>query len=168
MRRVLLGLMAVLIGFASAGCSGYAFESPYRGDVQSIAVPILGNNTFAYGLEAELTDALIKEIHRTTPYKVLDQRQADTVLSGTIVETDLRKLVGDSETGLVQELAVTIVVSFDWKDAETGRVLLSRRGFEAADVFVPDRDAGERIETGRRRTVDRLAKDMVAEMRSAW
>ena len=163
--------VAACVGVAlvfSTGCSGYRVESAYRGDVVTVAVPIWENATFDYGLETQLTDALIKEIHRTTPYKVVANPAADTALTGAIRATDLAKLVGDSDTGLVQELGYTITVDFEWKRSRDGEVLVARRGYQGAGSFVPDRDASERIEMGQRRAVDRLAKSIVAELRSGW
>ena len=162
-----LSLVAA-VPVALAGCSGYSFDAPYRGDVVTVAVPIWENITYDYGLEAELTDALIKEIHRSTPYKVVNAGGADTVLSGTIRSSDLSSLVKDSDTGLVQELAFTMTVDFEWKRASDGEVLVSLRGYDGSGEFVPDLDAAERVQAGQRRAIDRLAKDIVAELRSGW
>ncbi|MEM1165190.1 MAG: LptE family protein [Planctomycetota bacterium] len=156
------------IGVSLTGCAGYQFGSTYRQEYGTIAVPIFGNTTYQYGYESEVTDAVIKEIHRTTPYKVVAASDADTVLSGTIIGADLQNLVNDSETGLVQELAVILTVNFEWRDSRSGELLLGRRGYSASGLFVPDFDAAERLETGQSRAADRLAKDLVRELRSAW
>ncbi len=153
---------------ASDPHAGYAIGSAYRTDITTIGVPIFEMADFAPGVELELTEAVIKEVHRTTPWKVVPRAGADTVLTGAITDSDLRKLSTDRDTGLVQELAYSLTASFEWKDTATGRVLVSRRNFRAAESFVPARPARERVDTGRRGAVEELARAIVAELRSAW
>lgn len=165
-------LLSPALLFCSTGCSssggGYTFTDAYRKDVRTIAVPMFENATFSHGLEATLTDALVKEIHRTTPWRVAPVDAADTTLSGTITSAQLRRLSRGSETGMVQELAVEMTVSFEWKRTANGEVLVSRRNFRAADPFVPAQGAQERLNLGERATIDQMARDIVAELRSSW
>lgn len=164
--------LAIAIGaeLALTGCgsSGYRFSDAYRTDVRTVAVPMFENATFAHGMEATLTDAIVKEIHRTTPWRVAPSDAADTTLSGAITAADLRRLSRGSETGLVQESAVELTVTFEWKRNATGEVLVARRNFRAAEPFVPARGAQERIELGEHASADELARTIVAELRSSW
>lgn len=155
---------------ALIGCAtDYAFASSYDESIRTVAVPIWENTTFAHGLEFQLTEALIKEIHRTTPWKVINtQGQSDASLTGSIVSAELRKLSTQPDSGLVQELATEVVVAFEFKDTTTGRIFVARRNFRAADAFVPGPGAGERIEQAQTGAVDRLARSIVAELRQAW
>ena len=150
------------------GCAGYAIESSYDTDIQSLHLPIFDNTTFIYGIEAELTEAIAKEIHRSTPWRVTSNRAADTSLRGAITSVEKRELSSDGVTGLVQELATVITVSFEWTDARTGEVRVARQGFSVAEPFAPLLGAQERPETGEASAVDRLARDIVAELRSGW
>jgi hypothetical protein len=59
-------------------------------------------------------------------------------------------------------------IDFDLKDNRTGKVLTSRRSFGAMDTFVATRNNNERPESGRFNTVQLLARDVVAELRSTW
>jgi hypothetical protein len=156
---------------ACVGCasdSGYRFADAYRTDVRTVAVPIFANSTFSHGLEATLTDALVKEIHRTTPWRVAPADAADTILTGAITDVDLRRLSRGSETGMVQEVAVQLTVTFEWKRTATGEVMVSRSNFRAAEPFVPARGARERLNLGERAATDQMARDIVAELRSSW
>lgn len=164
---VLAGVL-LLAGCSSDPKDGYSFSSTYREDIKTVSVPIFENATYEHGLEAELTDAIIKEIHRTTPWRVAPRDQADSTLTGTITDAELRKLGTQDKSGLVQELAVDLTVRFEWKENRTGKVLVARRNFKAAESFVPSRGAQERLEIGQRSAVDQLAHDLVAELRSAW
>jgi hypothetical protein len=159
--------LCVLFGCAGGDLGGYSFSGVYREDVRTIEVPVFENETFAHGLEVELTDAIIKEIHQKTPWRV-SRGSADTRLSGRILASDLRKLTTDSTSGLVQEMAVVTSVSFEWRDLRTDEILVSRRDFRGAETFVPSRGARERLDTGQRASVDQLARQIVAQLRSSW
>jgi hypothetical protein len=163
-----LGTALLLPGCASDPSRGYSFASTTPSAVRSIAVPIFQNNTFEMGLEAELTEAIIKEIQRSPGLVVAGQDAADTLLTGLITSADLRRVSLDSRTGLAQELSYTITVDFDWKDRRGGRVLTARRSFAATDTFVPGGPTAEPIATGRRGAAQRLARDIVAQLQSDW
>lgn len=171
--RALSVALATLVGLGWAGCSsdptrGYSFSSSFSTDVRTVHIPIFENPTFARGLEIELTDAIIKEIQRSTPWTVVASDSAQTQLTGRINDAQLRRLSTGRGSGLAQELAYTITVEFEWKDARNGKVLVARSNFSASDTFVPTEGLNERIETGQHGAIQRLARDIVAELRSNW
>lgn len=158
---------------AGAGCSsdphdGYSFSSPHDESVKTVAVEIFENDTFSSGIEAQLSEAIAKEIMRTTKWRISSTRSADTVLTGTVTTSELRPLSSDQQTGLVQEMGLRLTVDFDWRNNRNGKTLVSRRSFTAMDTFVPAIQSGERIETGQSSTVQALARSIVAELRSSW
>ena len=166
----------LLCCFAAVSCSsdptrGYSFSSTRPNAVHSVAVPMFDNRDFQHGLEIELTDAIIKEIQRTTPWVVVQAQNcggADTTLTGVITSSSLRNLTTSSRTGLVQEMAVEISVDFDWRDARTGKYLISRRDFRSLESFVPAPGSRERLEIGQHAAIQELARSIVAELRSNW
>lgn len=173
-RAGLTGLMlAGLLATSLAGCSsdpkqGYSFASTHSTNIQTISVPVFQNTTYATGIEAELADALVKEIQRTTRWAVVSSSASDTELSGTITSAQLDRLSVQTDTGLVQELAYRIRIDFEFRDNRSGKVITSRRNFETLDTFVASRTSSERLEIGQVGAVQRLAKQVVAELRDAW
>lgn len=165
---LLFALCAFLPACSSDPAQGYSFKSLYAENVRTIAVPVFDNQSFSTGLEMELTEAIIKEIQRTTHWAVVTPTEADTTLSGSITGADMRRLTADSKTGLVEELTVELRVDFDWQDNRTGKPLVSRRAFSALDTFVPAQGTGERIETAQHGAVQQLAHDIVAQLRTSW
>lgn len=160
--------LTLCCGCAADPTQGYSMSSLYRADVTTVAVPIFTNDTFVRDLEFELTDALIKELQRRTPYKVRGEAHADTVLSGAIREVELDQLSKSPLTGLSEEVIVSVTIDWQWKDARTGRVLLERRRYAGHGLFVPSRPTGEPIQLGRFAAVQQLARDMVSDMRAEW
>lgn len=166
--RIIAGLAALALGACSSDPQkGYSFQSTYKGG-RTVAVPVWGNKTYSQGLEVALTQAIVAEIQRRTPWLVVPPEQADTVLSGVLTDSRLRPLSTARGTGLVQEVAVALTVDFDWRSNRTGQSLVSRRDFQAVQTFIPARGTGERIELGQTAAVQELARDIVAELRSNW
>lgn len=171
--RVLSSCLCAFVLMIPAGCSsdprrGYSFASTYPAGVKSVRVPVFENNTYEIGLESQVTEAVIKEMQRSSGLKVVQAADADSTLRAVITRAEMRRLSTGRGVGLVQELGVIVSVDFEWVDNRSGKVLLSRRGFAAADNFVPARPTGERLETGQRGAVQRLARDLVSELRMAW
>jgi hypothetical protein len=136
--------------------------------VRTVHVPMFGNKTFFRGIELELTDAIVKEIQANTPWRVVTQGSADTVLSGTITNSDMRSISIAEGSGMVQEQGVEIVLEFSWRNNRTGKTMVERKNFKGADIFIPSRLVGESLETGQTAAIQRLAKSVVSELRSSW
>ncbi len=153
--------------------TGYAMASPYSRDIQTVSVPIFRNDTFEPYIEEALTKAIITEIHRTTPWRVTSGDHAQTVLTGAVTSVEMRKLSTQGESGLTQELAVELTVSFEFKRRADATILVARHNFRTADPFVPGGKGGrggggEAREIGRRGAIDDMARAVVAELRSSW
>ncbi len=166
-----LGLAAV--GGGLAGCAadptvGYAFAPTRDDSIASIAVPIFDNATFYPGVETRLTAAIVAEIQRTTDWAVVDERRAETILTGVVRSVEQRPLSYGRITGMVEEVGLSVTVDFDWEDPATGRSLVSRRSFTASTTFVPARPSGESVERGLIDATERLAREIVRQLRSAW
>ena len=164
--RLLSAVFALLTSVVLTGCSGYRLGSVYDTGVRTIAVPMFENQTFANGLEASLTEAIITEVHSTTPWRVVPEAQAQTTLEGAITEATLRTLA--TEGGFVEQSAYVMTVDFAWRDNARGDAMVVRRGFTSAGTFVPALGVQEPIEIGQREAISELARDIVAELASEW
>jgi hypothetical protein len=155
-------------GCASDASEGYVFGGGFSSDVETVAVPIFRNETFERGIETAVTDAVLRELDARTPWRTVGRDVADTELRGTVTGYGLRQLASDEDTGLGSQMAVVVTVSFEWTDRRTGEVLVSRRNFAGTDFFVPALEAREPVEAGRAGAVSRVARGIVAELRSSW
>lgn len=160
--------LCVAPGCASDPTRGYVWGETYDPDIGSIAVPIFVNETHERGIHTQLTEAVIKEISSSTPWQVGSLGATCTRINGVVTDVSLRRLARDRTTGLVEELAVVLTVSFEWVDERTGEVLVSRRGLRVGEAFVPARGANEPIEAGRAAAVEDAAREIVALLRSSW
>lgn len=170
--KLWVGWLVLVLGL-NAGCAsdpsqGYSFTPARRAGTRTVAVPVFSNATYSTGLELQLTEAIVKEIQRTTQWRIVSERGAQTTLSGSVTASRLQPLSTSSVTGMVLEQAVELSVDFEWRDNATGELLMSRKGFRSIQSFVPARGTNERIELGEHAAVQELARSIVNEMRSSW
>ncbi len=173
-RNLMLAALAVGVMWAG-GCAssdgertGYTARSLYPEKYHSVAVQIFDNNTYVTGIEREITDALIKEIQKRTPYAVVNNESAETELSGTITGVEKTRLNRSRGSGLVREMLLSVTVDFQWRDVRTGKTIVERREFSAGDEYMPSRPVGERPEIAEYGVAERLAEQIVAAMRDQW
>lgn len=166
--RCAMLLLILITGLlAPVGC-GYTTRELYPADVRSVGVPIFANRSFYRGLERDVTEALIKEIELRTPYKVARTASTDTELTGTIVDVE-QKLISRRRPGnLPQEIEVSVVVDWTWKNQRTGDVIRSRQGFESVGRYRPTQPIGDPFESAQHEAAQRLATDIVSAMRADW
>ncbi len=167
-RRRLLTLGALaLLALVTSGC-GYTQQALYPDDVHTVAVPIFQNRSFYQGLEFDVTEALTKELELRTPYKVVSQDRADTVIEGTILRVSQSRLSRDPDTGLIQEYELTVVVNVEWKNLRTGKTLCRRDGLSAVGRAAPAASGGEPLEHAQHGAAEKLANAILAAMRGQW
>lgn len=146
--------------------SGYKWQSLYRQDVQTVAVPIFQNKSYSRGVEFALTKAVIEQIESRTPYKVVDRSVADTILEGEITGVRTNPTSYSPRTVTPQEQLMTITVNFTWKEIRTGRILCQRKAFDQSVAYYPL--LAEDREVGTENAVDRLALGIVRELEADW
>lgn len=147
---------------------GYSTTTTFPQKYQTVAVQIFVNETFERGIEYELTDAIIKQIESRTPYKVVPQARADTILTGSIRGIERDQLSKSRLTGLAEEMIYKLSIDFQWRNLRTNEAIIDRRAFAGHGLFVPSNPTGEPIALGQYAAVQQLAQDVVTEMRAEW
>ena len=129
--------------------------------------------SFRRNLGERLTEAVMKEIELKTPYKVVADPNADSILSGRIVEEGKHVLIG-SRVGDPRELQVNIRVMVGWTDRQ-GRMLRESSAVplpsELIDVqgtgnVVPE--VGQSIDSAQQQAIQRVAEQIVSLMEKPW
>lgn len=169
-RASLLAAASVLAlgACASDPTEGWSNRSAHPERYQTVAVPIFENRTYERDISRTLTDAVVKEIQQSTPYRVTSQAKADTVLRGSIRQVTLRELSKSVSTGLSEEMVMQVTVDFEWIDMRTGKPIVSRQGFTGSGLFIASRPQAEPIDLGGFNVVRQLASDIVASMQDEW
>ena len=158
-----IAMVAGLCGLMLAGC-GYTSKSVWRQDVKTVAVPIFDSISLRRGLEFDLTRAVATELMRRTGYTPASNRDADTILLGTITDYRTPVIVEDSRDH-PYEYTIAVTMKLTWQDQRTGNVLFEDEVSETADVVV---QAGGDVSSARDRAMAKLAQTVVNRLLRDW
>lgn len=167
--RWLWGL--ILVG--SCGCAGYQVgsQSLYRPDVQTIHVPIFESASFRQGVGEQLTEAVIKEIHLKTPYRVVCAADADSMLTGKIVN-ETKTILAEDINDVPRNIDTNFVVQVRW-ESRSGDLLRDNLvglppllQISQATNLIPV--GGQSIVTAHRQAIQQLAEQIVAQLEYPW
>lgn len=174
-----LTALAMLLTMALAGCgynvsggernrpeAGYHWNTLYREDIATVAVPVFSTKDFRRGIEFRLTEAVIKQLEAHAPYKVVPRERAETILEGQVTSVRVGSLSRDFQTNLPRQQDLVITVDLTWKDLRTGKILMQRRGLQQDGTFYPSLGEGEW--TGAQQAIERFALAIVQEMQADW
>jgi len=155
---------------ALCGCaamSGYSNKSLFPDDVQSVCLDMFDNQTFRRGIEYELSDALSKRIETETPYKIVsDRNRADTVISGQIVSIGESALSTERETGRILEKEVELIAIVNWKNLNTGELLIDNQTVSSAASY--SEYQMQDFKYGSSLAANKMARKIVELMEEKW
>lgn len=137
-RRRFLVLGASLAA-AATGCQngfrifGYnvGADALYDPNIRTVYVPLFNNRAFQTtpyrGFEIDVTDAVIKEIGKTTAFRVTsDPSKADTELLGNVVMIQ-KMILNMNQQNQVREAEIQVGVDVVWRDLRDGTILSNPR-----------------------------------------
>ena len=184
MRKTARVKRAVLIAWVSAalmllglsvGCAGYraGAGSLYPPDIQTVYVPIFESDSFRRTLGERLTEAVMKEIELKTPYKVVGSPQADSVLTGRILN-DTKRVIIEDPNDQPRESETNLVVQVSWTDRKTAMIVEggtvpippSLIQLSASGMLVPE--YGQSVATSHQDAIQAMAEQIVALMEAPW
>jgi hypothetical protein len=176
-RRPLLGASALVatICLGVAGCRGYRFgsESLYATDIQTVYVPMFQSDSFRKDLAERITEAVCKEVEKRTNYKVVNTPNADSVLSGRLLN-ETKRIIVEAPTDEPRESQIEFYVEVTWLDRQGAMLAQSQKVplpgtvaniMQTADV-VPE--VGQSTATGQQDVVGRVAYQIVSMMETPW
>ena len=158
-----------LVALAPAGC-GYSIRPPYDTTIRTVYVPIFRSYSFREDVNLKLTESVIKEIEKRTPYKVVGSPEgADTTLSGIINFVDKATLV-ENPNNLPRHLFAIVNAVVTWEDNRPSR---EKDKKTAPSVTVYENvsfypELGETASLGYQKAFDRIAQQVVGMMEQPW
>jgi hypothetical protein len=131
--------LAALAPLAAVGCrSGYKFlgydvgaGALYDQNIRTVYVPLFNNRAFQTtpyrGFEIDVTEAVIREIGRTTSFRVTsDYQKADTELLGNVVSIQ-KGILNRNQQNQIREGELIVRVDVVWRDLRDGTILSNPR-----------------------------------------
>jgi hypothetical protein len=155
-----------------SGC-GYVVGNGFGPEIRSVAVPIFQNDTYRRNIEIQLTEAIHKEIQNRTPFRLAKDGDADTRLTGRIVQVR-KDVLGETRFDDPRELQMTIMVHVTWDDLRSGKILAEQQVPISPDMipvtgqseFAPE--VGQSLATATQDATTRLARKIVNMMEAPW
>ena len=163
--RIILKIVQVIVLLALLSCSPYSFSgSSVPGHIKTIAIPLLENNTAEFGLTEQVTDALLDDFIKENILQIVDQKDSDSVMRGTILKvSDVPYTFDENEE--VQEFRVTISAKIIWYD-NLNRINIFEGNINGWGVYAASTPE-DRIE-GLDDAVERLVTEVLNQTLSGW
>jgi hypothetical protein len=168
-------LVCVLLLASCLGCASYRLgtQTLYRPDIHSVHVPVFESSSFRRELGERLTEAVVKEIELKTPYKVVSDTSADSILTARVV-TDQKRQLAEGRDGWPRDLEASLLLEVAWVDrrgdpigqAVSVPLLPPQMTVAQSEHFVPV--GGQTIVTAQLSAIEHLAEQIVAQMEMPW
>jgi hypothetical protein len=174
-RRAPLRATLLLTMLCCCGCAGYQIGNRglFPEGIHTVYVPVFQSNSFRRNLGEQLTEAVVKEIEKKTDYKVVDDPNADSVLTGRLI-SDSKTVLAPALSGDAREIQAAMTVQVSWVDRQ-GRNVRPDKNIplpsEIADVtgtanIVPE--VGQSYATAQQQAISRMAEQIVGMMEKPW
>ncbi len=164
----LLVSVAIIIILTLAGCSHYGFSPSVKTHLSTVAVPILGNETLEFGVEQDLTDAIIREFTNDNSLRVVGEEEADSILRGAIVAYE-RPVMSYDAGGNPREYKVRIVARLTYEDLRK-KLTVWEGEIDGWAVYSVDGEGGSLTteQEARVAAVVKLGQDVLAQTVQGW
>jgi outer membrane lipopolysaccharide assembly protein LptE/RlpB len=161
--------LTLLLTLALTGCgyhrAGAAAHIP--GNVRTLAVPIFATRVQAFHTEMDFTQAVIRELDTRTKYVITNtDKDADAVLTGTILAQSVAPLTYDSTSSQTSSYLVTITAKVVLT-AHDGKILYQNDALGYREQYQSTQDLSGFIQEDGfavRRVARDFAHTLVADM----
>ncbi len=134
-------VLGVLLAAVVLGGCAYTTKSSLDPKYQTINVSAFYDKTRNYGLQAPLTDAVIRKFITDTRLQVVKEGEADLKLEGVILDYKLKGLTFDARDEVTQFLMV-VTAGVRLSDGHTGDLIWEDK-FMSGETTFYTREAGQ-------------------------
>lgn len=151
-----------------AGCGVYSFSPSVKTHISTIAVPVLSNETLEFGVEQDLTDALIMQFADDNTLRVVGEDVADSVLRGAVTVYE-RPVMSYDASGNPREYKVRVVARLGYED-RTREEVVWKEDVEGWAVYSVSGEGGDMTteEEAREAALEKLAQDVLSKTVQGW
>jgi hypothetical protein len=173
-RRHYLGvLFMLLVGMTTHSGCGYMVGAPHRQEIRSIHVENFTSTSFRRDLHLQLTAEIQSVIQQYSHFKLTDNSQADTRLTGRIVDLS-KRVTAETTNDDPRQLQYGVAVEVTWEDLPSGRLLMQRQvPVDAATLqllangqIAPE--VGQSRATAEKSAIHQLARQIVDQLEMPW
>tara|TARA_Y100000590_G_scaffold166193_1_gene190292 strand:+ start:32458 stop:33024 length:567 start_codon:yes stop_codon:yes gene_type:complete len=182
-RTLLFVIWAALI----TSCMYYSMAGSIPAHINSIAIPIVENQTAEFGMSESVTENLLVKFNEENILRVTDEDQATSILRGTITRVSDAPYTFTKEEA-VTEYRFTVHMKVEWYDVREDKNLLEKSfsgwgayglsGDISSDAIDNDGDGlidgedddefGDPREFATTVAVTKIAEDVLNEIMTSW
>ena len=121
LRKILIAIFAGSL----ISCGFYSLAGSIPPHINSIAIPLVENQTAEFGMAESVTDNLLASFTEENILRLADENVADSILRGSIIRVEDR---AQTFTGneVVTEYRLTIQMDLEWYDVKNDVALLHK------------------------------------------
>jgi hypothetical protein len=182
-----LPLLSAIFLLIISSCVHYSMAGSLPAHINSIAIPIVENQTVEFGMSESVTENLLVKFNEENILRVTDENQATSILRGTITRvTDAPYTFTKDEA--VTEYRFTIHMNVEWYDVRDNKILIKKNfsgwgayglsGDISSDAIDNDGDGlidgedndefGDPREFATTVAVTKIAEDVLNEIMTSW
>jgi len=133
--------------------------------IKSVAVPTFQNQTLEYGLEEEITQAVIDTFTEDNNLRVVSEGRADSVVYG-VIKAYKRRVAGFSAQEIANEYEIAIIIDVVVRDRVKSKELWKEDALARTTNYFVDQVESE--SDGRQQAVKQIAEDIVSRTVQGW
>jgi hypothetical protein len=168
-------IAASLLMLSLAGCVGYRVgtRSLHAPDVSTVCVPMIESDSYRRDLGERLTEAVVKQIESTTPFKVVSTPDADSVLSARLI-SDTRQTLGETAYDDPRVYETGVHAEVTWLNRRRQPICPPQTvplppeliNIDQTSTLIPE--VGQSVVTAQQQAIQRLAQQIVSTMEEPW
>jgi hypothetical protein len=138
--------------------------------LKTIAIPTFENGTTEVTIEQDITNAVIQKFVQDNHLRVVDERSADCVVKGRVVEYR-NSIFGISDASLAQEYRVSVGVSVTFKDVVKNREVWHEDNLVKTSNYYVQSVPGQTARTeldGRKEAIQKIADEILSRSIESW
>ncbi len=173
--------------FLISGCMFYSMAGSIPPHINSIAIPLVENQTAEFAMAETVTDNLVSNFTKENILRVTDEKSADSIMKGVILKVDDGPYTFSKEEA-VTEYRFTVSMKMEWLDVKNDKVLLTKQysgwgayglsGDISTDGIDNDGDGaidgddideiGDPREFATKVAVEKIAEDVLNDILTSW
>lgn len=152
-----------------SGCAGYhigPIKPKFMADIRTLAVPTFKNDTLEPRVEVALANAVIKQFQQDGTYQIVDEKNADAIVQGTLDR--IRRSPARSVRGNVlstREFILTVTCRITVTNRATGAIIDQRTVSGQTSFFVSGSyTVAADVNQDERQAIPLAAEDMAVQL----
>ncbi len=131
--NVLIGFV-LFIGLSACGYGLQGRNTSLPPEIQTITIPTMVNQTLEAGIESVFTEAVIREFNLDRRLKVVREKHADSILTGSIQDFSISSISYDT-AGLALEYRAQVTVGLILRRVDTREILWEAPALREHDEY---------------------------------